>query len=116
MTAIDRNAVLAKLDEDWRDHMSNVGGAQPYTAEDAERRQHFFESLVSETSGSEAFTAPVIVYSSSSLPNAKIAHAGAGIIIDSTPAGEVTFSIDPQVGVAGAPGAVTASTISEKTM
>jgi RNA polymerase sigma-54 factor len=42
--------ILSKLDEDWRDHMASVGGAQPYTSEDAERRQHFFESLVSETS------------------------------------------------------------------
>jgi RNA polymerase sigma-54 factor len=42
--------ILGKLDEDWRDHMANVGGAQPYTSEDAERRQHFFDSLVSETS------------------------------------------------------------------
>jgi RNA polymerase sigma-54 factor len=42
--------ILGKLDEDWRDHMSSVGGAQPYTSEDAERRQHFFDSLVSETS------------------------------------------------------------------
>jgi RNA polymerase sigma-54 factor len=42
--------ILSKLDEDWRDHMANVGGAQPYTSEDAERRQHFFDSLVSETS------------------------------------------------------------------
>src|SRR5207244_19803 len=30
--------------------MANVGGTQPYTSEDAERRQHFFDSLVSETS------------------------------------------------------------------
>ena len=42
--------ILGKLDDDWRDHMASVGGAQPYTAEDAERRQHFFDSLVSETS------------------------------------------------------------------
>jgi RNA polymerase sigma-54 factor len=42
--------ILGKLDEDWRDHMARVGGAQPFTSEDAERRQHFFESLVSETS------------------------------------------------------------------
>jgi RNA polymerase sigma-54 factor len=41
---------LEKLDEDWRDHMANVGGTLPYTTEDAERRQHFFDSLVSETS------------------------------------------------------------------
>lgn len=42
--------ILGKLDQDWRDHMASVGGAQPYTSEDAERRQHFFDSLVSETS------------------------------------------------------------------
>jgi len=42
--------ILGKLDEDWRDHMASVGGAQPYTSEDAERRQHFFDSLVSEVS------------------------------------------------------------------
>src|SRR5690606_32860751 len=42
--------ILGKLDEDWRYHMASIGGAQPYTSEDAERRQHFFDSLVSETS------------------------------------------------------------------
>lgn len=42
--------ILGKMDEDWRDHMSSVGGAQPFTAEDADRRQHFFDSLVTETS------------------------------------------------------------------
>ena len=42
--------ILGKLDEDWRDHMANAGGAQPYTSEDAERRQHFFDSLATETS------------------------------------------------------------------
>ncbi len=42
--------ILGKLDDDWRDHMASVGGSQPYTSEDAERRQHFFDSLVSETS------------------------------------------------------------------
>ena len=42
--------ILGKIDQDWRDHMATSGGAQPYTAEDAERRQHFFDSLVSETS------------------------------------------------------------------
>ena len=30
--------------------MAQAGGAQPYTSEDAEKRQHFFDSLVSETS------------------------------------------------------------------
>jgi RNA polymerase sigma-54 factor len=42
--------ILGKLDEDWRNHMASVGGSQPHTSEDAERRQHFFDSLVSETS------------------------------------------------------------------
>ncbi len=42
--------ILTKLDQDWRDHMANAGGNQPQTSEDAERRQHFFDSLVSETS------------------------------------------------------------------
>jgi RNA polymerase sigma-54 factor len=42
--------VLGKLDDDWRDYMAQAGGAQPYTSEAAEKRQHFFDSLVSETS------------------------------------------------------------------
>lgn len=42
--------VLSKLDEDWRNYMAEAGGAQPHTSEDAERREHFFNSLVSETS------------------------------------------------------------------
>ncbi len=42
--------VFAKLDEDWRDYFSQASGQQVYTSEDAERRQHFFDSLVSETS------------------------------------------------------------------
>jgi RNA polymerase sigma-54 factor len=42
--------ILGKLDQDWRDHMASVGGSAPHSSEDAERRQHFFDSLVSETS------------------------------------------------------------------
>lgn len=42
--------ILTKLDDDWKDYMSQAGGTQPHTAEDAERRQHFFDSLVTETS------------------------------------------------------------------
>lgn len=42
--------ILNKLDEDWRDYMSQVGGSQTFTSEDAERRDHFFSSLVAETS------------------------------------------------------------------
>ena len=42
--------ILGKLDEDWRDYSSTNGGAVSYSAEDAERRQHFMDSLVNETS------------------------------------------------------------------
>lgn len=42
--------ILGKLDDDWRDHMSQAGGAQPYTQADGEKRQHFMDSLVSESS------------------------------------------------------------------
>ncbi len=42
--------ILAKLDQDWQDHFAEAGGAQSFTSEDAERRDHFFDSLVTETS------------------------------------------------------------------
>lgn len=42
--------ILTKLDQDWRDYMSNAGGNQTPAPEDDEKRQHFFDSLVSETS------------------------------------------------------------------
>jgi RNA polymerase sigma-54 factor len=42
--------ILTKLDDDWRDYMSQAGGQQTFSSEDAEKRQHFFDSLVSETS------------------------------------------------------------------
>lgn len=42
--------VLSKLGDDWRDYLAEGSGTQPYTSEDAERRQHFFDSLVTETS------------------------------------------------------------------
>lgn len=42
--------VLNKLDSDWRDYLNQAGGAQPYTSDDAERRQHLFDSLVSAPS------------------------------------------------------------------
>jgi RNA polymerase sigma-54 factor len=52
--------ILGKLDEDWRDHMANAGG-QNYSAEDAEKRQHFFDSLVSETSLQEHLMQQVVL-------------------------------------------------------
>ena len=42
--------ILGKIDDDWRDYMASAGGSQPYTSEDAERRQHFFDSVATETS------------------------------------------------------------------
>jgi RNA polymerase sigma-54 factor len=42
--------ILTKIDDDWRDHMGSQGGAQPFTSEDAEKRQHFFDSVATETS------------------------------------------------------------------
>ncbi len=42
--------ILGKIDDDWRDHMANTGGTSAYSAEDAERRQHFFDSVPTETS------------------------------------------------------------------
>lgn len=46
--------VLNKLDQDWRDYMADIGGGggggTGFTQEDAERRQHFFDSLVGDTS------------------------------------------------------------------
>ena len=42
--------ILGKLDDDWRDYLANTGGNQPQSAEAAEKRQHFFDSLVSAPS------------------------------------------------------------------
>jgi RNA polymerase sigma-54 factor len=41
--------IIGKIDADWRDSQAD-GGAGSFGREDAERRQHFFDSLVSETS------------------------------------------------------------------
>ncbi|HOW97920.1 MAG TPA: RNA polymerase factor sigma-54 [Kiritimatiellia bacterium] len=37
--------VLARLDDEWREYFHQNQAAHPYTAEDAARRQHFFDSL-----------------------------------------------------------------------
>jgi RNA polymerase sigma-54 factor len=42
--------ILGKIDDDWRDYMANAGGTQTFSAADAERRQHFFDSVPTETS------------------------------------------------------------------
>ena len=46
--------ILNKLDQDWRDHFAEASsGGQRFTSEDAERREHFFNSLVTEESFQE---------------------------------------------------------------
>ena len=42
--------VLEKIGQDWRDHLSDTGGVRQATGEEDERRQHFFDSLTTETS------------------------------------------------------------------
>ena len=42
--------ILSKIDQDWREHLSEASSGQSFTSEDAERRDHFFDSLVNETS------------------------------------------------------------------
>ena len=42
--------VLEKIGQDWRDHMSDVGGVRQTSSEEDERRQHFYDSLTTETS------------------------------------------------------------------
>lgn len=37
--------VLARLDDEWREYFHQNQAANPYTVEDAARRQHFFDSL-----------------------------------------------------------------------
>lgn len=47
----DKNfEILQQLDEDWRDHFAQESAMRTFSSEDAERRQHFFDSLTSETS------------------------------------------------------------------
>lgn len=42
--------MLERIGQDWRDHMSDTGGVRPTTSEEDERRQHFYDSLTTETS------------------------------------------------------------------
>ena len=50
MDFTDDFQILNQLSEDWKEHFSQENNNSVYTSEDAERRQHFFDSLVSETS------------------------------------------------------------------
>jgi len=45
--------ILGRLNDDWRDQMADSGGVRARSSEDDERRQHFFDSLTTETSLAE---------------------------------------------------------------
>lgn len=42
--------VFKKLDQDWRDYFQQESGEMTFSADDAQRRQHFFDSLTGDTS------------------------------------------------------------------
>ncbi len=42
--------VLEKIGQDWHDHLADTGGVRQSSTEEDERRQHFFDSLTSDTS------------------------------------------------------------------
>lgn len=46
----DNLSALHKLDQDWRDFFAQDNPSNVYTSEDANRRQHFFDSVVGDTS------------------------------------------------------------------
>lgn len=50
----DDFSVLERMGEDWSSYMEEEAGELPYTTEDAERRQHFFDSLTPSQSFQEA--------------------------------------------------------------
>lgn len=53
----DDFSILEKMTEDWRDSMAQETGEREYTSEDAERRQHFFDSLTGSVSLQEELLA-----------------------------------------------------------
>ncbi len=48
--------IFNKLDEDWKEYFAQENGNRVYSSEDAKKRQHFFDSLVSEKSLQEHLT------------------------------------------------------------
>lgn len=42
--------VMQRMEEDWKDYYQEDNASRTYTREDEERRKHFFDSFVSETS------------------------------------------------------------------
>jgi RNA polymerase sigma-54 factor len=49
--------IFNKMDEDWKDYFAQESSNRVYSSDDAKRRQHFFDSLVSETSLQERLIA-----------------------------------------------------------
>lgn len=49
----DNFAILEQLGEEWNNYFHEEAGEQIYTSEDAQRRQHFFDSLTAESSFQE---------------------------------------------------------------
>jgi RNA polymerase sigma-54 factor len=49
--------IFNKLDEDWKEYFAQENSSRVYSSEDAKRRQHFFDSLVNETSLQEHLSA-----------------------------------------------------------
>ncbi|NDV62534.1 RNA polymerase factor sigma-54 [Puniceicoccales bacterium CK1056] len=45
--------VLERMGEDWQGYMNEAAGEIPYTSEDAQRRQYFFDSLTTDQSFQE---------------------------------------------------------------
>jgi RNA polymerase sigma-54 factor len=50
----DEFRVLERMGDDWQGYLNDEAGEIPYTSEDAQRRQHFFDSLTTTTSFQEA--------------------------------------------------------------
>ncbi len=72
---------LSKLDDEWRDYMAQSGSYNSRSEEDEERRQHFFESLVSpETLQQHLLTQ--VPSADLSLPDSRIAEVLIGNIDD----------------------------------
>jgi RNA polymerase sigma-54 factor len=49
----DEYAILDRMGEDWHGYLNEAAGEIPYTTEDAQRRQHFFDSLTTAPSFQE---------------------------------------------------------------
>lgn len=71
--------VLSKLGDDWRDYLAEGSATQTYTSEDAERRQHFFDSLVSVTSLQEHLLRQAELIDTSEEVQAALRHLVGGL-------------------------------------